>query len=386
VAHSLLQGRWLGSYGDQVVPHIILAKAAGYPLFLAAIHPFGIAPPVAALVLYLCGAFLLAFELRRTLGDRFATALYAALALAPQVYSFEFSRVYRDQLTAALAVLSVGIASWLGASIRRSVQVPGAKRRWVTTGLTTLCLGLVIGYALITRADSFWVWPLVATTLIVGVGGPRGVWRTRRWWTTLGACVAVVALAAGAVPAGLAMRNQQVYGVRLADDYTAGQFPRAVRLWSSVRVPSVDAFSVVSEAQRAAVYTVSPTARQVESQLEGPNPWRGLGCGERPEGAPPCADFGAMFAWALRQAAVDSGAVHDPGSLQAYFGRLADEIDAACRSGRLTCGREGLSADVPAIEVDPAVARDVRSIVRAYTGFHIPARLRALDYYLGQAR
>jgi DNA repair protein RecO (recombination protein O) len=41
-------------------------------------------------------------------------------------------------------------------------------------------------------------------------------------------------------------------------------------------------------------------------------------------------------------------------------------------------------ADVPAIGMSSAVAADVRWTVRAYTGFHIPARLRALDYYLTQ--
>jgi DNA repair protein RecO (recombination protein O) len=43
-------------------------------------------------------------------------------------------------------------------------------------------------------------------------------------------------------------------------------------------------------------------------------------------------------------------------------------------------------AEVPAMDLPPAVAADVRWTVRAYTGFHIPARLRALDYYLSQER
>jgi DNA repair protein RecO (recombination protein O) len=43
-------------------------------------------------------------------------------------------------------------------------------------------------------------------------------------------------------------------------------------------------------------------------------------------------------------------------------------------------------AEVPGIDLAPAVADDVRWTIRAYTGFHIPARLRALDYYLSQER
>jgi len=66
-------------------------------------------------------------------------------------------------------------------------------------------------------------------------------------------------------------------------------------------------------------------------------------------------------------------------------GSSAQAIAPAARDALRSMLRSRM-ADVPAIEIDPAVARDVRWIVRAYTGFHIPARLRALDYYLGQAR
>jgi DNA repair protein RecO (recombination protein O) len=43
-------------------------------------------------------------------------------------------------------------------------------------------------------------------------------------------------------------------------------------------------------------------------------------------------------------------------------------------------------AEVPSMHMDQAVAEEVRWTVRAYTGFHIPARLRALDYYLSRER
>jgi len=66
-------------------------------------------------------------------------------------------------------------------------------------------------------------------------------------------------------------------------------------------------------------------------------------------------------------------------------GSSAQAIAPAARDALRSMLRSRM-VDVPAIEIDPAVARDVRGIVRAYTGFHIPARLRALDYYLGQAR
>lgn len=43
-------------------------------------------------------------------------------------------------------------------------------------------------------------------------------------------------------------------------------------------------------------------------------------------------------------------------------------------------------AEIPGLEMPPAVVSEVRWVVRAYTGFHIPARLRALDFYMAQGR
>jgi DNA repair protein RecO (recombination protein O) len=39
-------------------------------------------------------------------------------------------------------------------------------------------------------------------------------------------------------------------------------------------------------------------------------------------------------------------------------------------------------SEVPEMEADPSVRREVLSIVRAHTGFHVPSRLRALDYFM----
>lgn len=43
-------------------------------------------------------------------------------------------------------------------------------------------------------------------------------------------------------------------------------------------------------------------------------------------------------------------------------------------------------ADVPELEMTSALRGEVRRIVRTYTGYHIPARLRALDFFMAQGR
>ncbi|MBM7331594.1 hypothetical protein JS562_53295, partial [Agrobacterium sp. S2] len=69
IAAALLDGQWLGVWGDQQIPHITLAKGPGYPLFLAMIQPTGLGPHIAAYLVYLAGALILASALRRRIGD-----------------------------------------------------------------------------------------------------------------------------------------------------------------------------------------------------------------------------------------------------------------------------------------------------------------------------
>lgn len=42
-------------------------------------------------------------------------------------------------------------------------------------------------------------------------------------------------------------------------------------------------------------------------------------------------------------------------------------------------------ADVPALDMPEAAVRDCFDLVRAFVAYHVPARLRALDYYAGMA-
>jgi DNA repair protein RecO (recombination protein O) len=98
----------------------------------------------------------------------------------------------------------------------------------------------------------------------------------------------------------------------------------------------------------------------------------------------------------LDRCAACGGEISGPIAFSVDAGGVLCNRCAAAESGAQPMAAEAREAlrsllrsrmsEVPAIVTDPATARDVRWIVRAYTGFHIPARLRALDYYLGQNR
>jgi hypothetical protein len=85
----------------------------------------------------------------------------------------------------------------------------------------------------------------------------------------------------------------------------------------------------VSGDQRWAVYQISPDAAQLAGWLEGPPGWAwfAFSCSYQI-----CDDYsGAYFIWALRGAAADTGHMDTAGEAQRFFGRIADDIEAACR-------------------------------------------------------
>jgi hypothetical protein len=347
VAAALLSRQWLGGWGSQPIPHINLSKGPGYPLYLAGVNHLSLSPHIAAYLLYLAGALFLVLGLRGLVGWRVGVVLYALLAFNPHVMSVAFSRPYRDQLVASLALAAFGSAVYLG----RTLRARDAWRwpRWVGSVLATVTLASALGWLAITRNDTVWVavsCALVLLSALVPVAR-RLCWRGRIRAAVVAVVVAVPVLG---LPVAIAALNDHFYGVRLADDYNQGAFKEGVRSWEAVRAPDGDAFMLVNRPQREAAYAVSPAAREVQSALEDPkNPWRGWPCGWRPKEAPPCEEFGPFFGWAIRDAAYQAGYT-TPVRFQEYFARLSREIDDACATGQLSCGAKGISADLTPID------------------------------------
>jgi len=338
-----------------------LAKGPGYALFLAGIHWTGLAPQVAGYLLYLLGAILLATGLRAQLGTRWFVALYGLLALSPLVFSSFYSRVYRDQLVASLALLSLGIAAQLG---RRYVRPDAwSARRVVGTLAGTVALGLVFGLLRITRDDVIWI--LFAAVGFIGVAllAARSRWSLRMWGGAVVGGLVVGALTVAA-PLGVAVMNERVYSVRLSSDFSQGAFADAMTLWASVEVEGDDDFMRISAEQRAAVYQVSPAARVLKDELEGVESfWIDRACGSQEDTVVTCDDYGSYISWAMRDAAMRTG-VSTAVEFQEFFRAIADEIEAACESGELTCGSRGLLGVVPPL--DRVSKRVVLANVAAY--------------------
>lgn len=351
IADALLRGEWLGAWGDQGVPHITLAKGPGYPLFLAALEPTGLPPQLAAYLIYLTGVLLVARVTTRQLGGRWQVLVVAVLAFNPIAFTTGMSIVYRDALVIALAPLALGLAIDLAHRVTRTGR--WGPRGWVSVVAEVVLLGSVLGWLSITRGDVLWIVLGSAGVLVVGLLGHL---RTlgRRGWVVITGGVVLVSLIAAAFPASVAQLNQRNYGVRLVDDYGDGTFAEAITLWSSVLVDEQQTYQNVSRTQREAVYEISPTAARLEAALEADGTtWVLRNCTWHEDVDLPCDDYGSYFTWAARDAAVATGLASTAADFQSFFGRIADDIRSACGSGELTCGRPGLSPDVPPLDEVP---------------------------------
>lgn len=91
-----------------------------------------------------------------------------------------------------------------------------------------------------------------------------------------------------------------------------------------------------------------------------------------------CASCGGHLSGLPRFSVEAGGVVCDacggPGSM--WIGEDALGLLRALLRARMS--------EVPEMPADPSVRREVLAIMRAHTGFHVPSRLRALDYFMAR--
>jgi len=370
MARGFLSGHWSSNWATSGVATLV--KPVGYPLFLTSAHFLPWSPVLSAYLLYLIGAVLIAWSWWLIAGSRGqSTVLLAALVFDPINFVTGSQRIYRDSFIDSVATIAIGLSFVIAAQIRTSpsrVPHPGlpdhpseARSQWghwagrmriLLLYLLALLIGALIGLVMITKPT--WQWLLIALAAPVAFPLIQKVRRGRwHWLSVLKVCAAglvAVSGAYGVVATTIAM-NQRTYHVALVEDLSSGAFARAWKAWASVEAGPQEPHVVITRDMRMAVYRVSPAASRLRPYLESPtDPWKRTDC----RSLEVCDDSGPWFEWDLRSAAVSAGAVQSVGDVQTYFGRLADEINAACASKRLRCSSiPVLAPGLPRLDLIP---------------------------------
>jgi hypothetical protein len=336
-ASALLHGQWLGPF-DQLT----LAKGPAYPVFIAVTNRLNIPLSIGEQLTYLLAcAALTACVLVISRRVIVACAVYVVLALDPVNYALYNAGITRDGWYSSLSVLLLA-ATFLAVF----GAVTRANLAWV---LPVSALAGITGAAFwLCREEGPWILP----AMFVAIGGPpiclavrawarraRHPMPARRHWLArlgrLGLVLAVLSLAAVSPIEVVIHENSQHYGAALTNDLTTGDFARAFADWTRVqagpRIPDVP----ITRAQMAAVYRISPAARELEPTLEDPKSvWARYSCW----GAPRCELSGAFTVWAVRGATPPAD-FKSGSAEQAFFAALDKQIVSACTTGQLHCDR-----------------------------------------------
>ncbi|HKH19952.1 MAG TPA: hypothetical protein VKB53_03430, partial [Gammaproteobacteria bacterium] len=191
-----------------------------------------------------------------------------------------------------------------------------------------------------TREEGIWIAP-AGIVLICALGarewrhaeGPPRIIRAALR-VLLRAAPAVLMFAA--VLGGVAFQNWKSYGIFKINELKSEPFRAAYGSLLRIRHDHWQRYIEFPKDARERAYAVSPAARELYSALEdGPNAahWRNIGCVTKP-----CDEIrSGFFIWAFLNAVAQNGHYSSPSNAEAYYRRLAAEINTACDSGQIPC-------------------------------------------------
>jgi hypothetical protein len=332
-AFHLSNGDWLGPFDNRT-----LIKGPGYSVWLESLRWAGVPYLAGQHLAHLAASALMAGAVLRATRSRATAAVaFASLALDPSFFGATSSRLVRESWYASLCLAIVAVA-WI--ALLEVAAGSNLARRAYSALLFGPLLGAGGAWYWLGREERMWLLPTFASMagalLVLGrrrAGVNRGTWPV----IAHSAAVFVVAvLVATPLVLHVQSRNKDHYGAPLVTDLSEGTFALAYGEWQRVVAGPTRDYVLVNQSQRAAVYDVSPAAATLAEELEGPltEIWQPPGCAA----VGVCGDYAAgWFPFAVRDAAARAGQFVSARTAQDYFSRLAGEIDAACRSGSLTC-------------------------------------------------
>jgi hypothetical protein len=330
LAEQLRAGQWLGAYDN-----LTLAKGAAYSGFVALNHLLGLPLKISEHVVYLLAALYFSC----VVGSQFASramgaVLFTLLAFNPVFWAPEIGgRVVRENLYISLTlfVVALGVrvfvaphAGPIGQELR--------EKRWHLAAL-----GVTGAVFWLTREEGAWIAPAVVVLLGYWL---FGVLRARR--RPLGALVAFLAVpvvAFAAIVGSVDAINLAKYGVFRNNDFRSGDFQSAYGALARIRHDRWMPYVVFPKDARARAYSVSAAAQELKPYFDGEGDkfWRRVSCEQTQRTECP-EILSGWFMWALREAVTSAGHYANAVDTQAFYRRLAQEVNEGCDRGAIGCG------------------------------------------------
>lgn len=323
-AAEIGMGHWLGSYSN-----LTHAKGIGYSLFLLLNHATGLPLKFSEHALYLAASCLFALTIGQLYRCRIATFVtFVLLAFLPTVWvAGAGGRVVREGLyiSQSLLLLTLGIRCWVLHDGQEALAAAAQLRKqWPSL----MALGLLAGWFWITREEGIWLLPAMALMMLYWLWLQR---KRLRDWKPLAGFLALPLLAATLVVACVSTANYAVYGVFRNNDFRSSDFQAGYGALTRIRHEHWQRYVPFPADARQRAYAMSAAARELQPFFEGAGgeTWRHIGCEQT--STSPCPEIlSGWFMWALRDAVAQAGYYSNARSAQAFYRRLAAEIDAGC--------------------------------------------------------
>ena len=319
--------QWLGPYDE-----LTLAKGAAYPLFILISRMTFLPLKLTEQAFYLASALsfvLAANKIWKSRGG--AVVCFAILALNPTAWAAPVGgRIVREGLYSSLVLLLLALSIRIFA-VQASPAVRGdlvAKRR------DLIALGVAAAAFWLTREEGVWLIPALAIPICYWVVNNRKSMRD----PVIFGHLALPVLCFAAIVFAVNATNWAVYGVFRNNDFRSADFQGAYGALSRITHDHWERFVVFPKDARMRAYKVSPAAAELREFFEGDGSmaWRRTSC-EQTERADCPEILSGWFMWALREAAAKAGHYRSAPESQAFYVRLAREVNEGCDKGLIPC-------------------------------------------------
>lgn len=309
LAKHILSGSWLGPY-DQVT----LIKGPVYPLFIAAAHHTGLPLLFVQHLLYSALCVFAVVALRPLLKSQWIfMAIFFFLLLNPFTYSYPGTgRAFRFGLSMPLVL---GLFASMGGLLLRTDSSYRSKLLW------SVATGLFFSLLWYTREEGIWLLPSICLFVLYFLV----INSEMSWWNVLkrlafllpGPIIFIV------LTTTFTSLNQKYYGAPCIIELKSPEFQSALGGLMNINVKKSERYIPVGRENQSAAYAVSPTFKQLQPYfIEGS------------KGAQLPKSF---YIWVLRDMVRKSGNAKSLPEALAFYGKVGEEINAACKAGTIPC-------------------------------------------------
>jgi hypothetical protein len=319
--HSAARWVWGGNYNQLAFAHLPL-----YSIWLAGLNLLGVPARLGIDLAWLVSTAYAGFALTRLTGKRWAGVAFWLFCAFHPVFIVLFDRALAETLLAVLVALMLGA----GVEVWNTRAAARSRRGMLATGV------FVLAFASAVHIRKECVLFLLPVLLL----GAWSVWRRGIWWSSTDGwavgtrLVAAPLLATFAVAVVLMGLNYLRWGMAVRYELAAPGYVRAIAALNRIDAGPGPLHVTVTRKSRELAYQHSPTFRELQGFFEGES-GRSLAA-HTAQYTGQAGEIGnGWFYWALRDAGAVAGWHRDARTADRKYEAIADELEAAFRSGAL---------------------------------------------------